>query len=687
MLPFLSLVSVAELQRNPTVKDEAKSAGITSIGGLLLTYPVHQAADILFCKANVVPVGRDQLPHLEQTRVVARRFNDRYGKVFPEPGALLSEATLILGTDGTKMSKSKGNVVELRMTCRRDGQEAQGRQDRQRPGHHLRPRPPARGRQPAAPHPVRGRRPEAVAEEIGDGGGGALKGPAHRRDQHRARPRCAPAVPSSRPTRGTSTRSSGAATPGPTRSPRPPSTRSARRWAWSTAGPRRRLPPDQDPVRHAGRRVREERPGMAPARRAAPCARCPARARSATIGASSARRRRTPSSTSRPPAFYEAPATLPTGQRASSARADDFLSTRSTPPAWSATPSGCSTRPPTAPGAHRRHAAPSWCPAWIGVGSRPVIGYAPGTQGMADRCAPSWRSSRRASSTRHRHRGPAAAGYAVAMPDYEGLGTAGVHTYMDRVPGPRHPRRGTRRAAPVRHRAAVDQPGRPMGYSQGGGPALRGRARPPTYAPDLRGARAPSSARCRPTSPRWPPTSTAGCSPAFAFFALRGLAASHDLDLTPYLNAPARGDGRRRAGLRVRPARQRLRRSGDAERGRPADVGADEAGAVRLDHRGAADRHHQAECRCWSPTPHSTTPSPTAWARRWRSRGAARGQRALRPTPPAHVGGMAPHARGAAVLRGPLRRLPRSATAGSRSEAQTAGATPSRRLGDQVGPG
>jgi tryptophanyl-tRNA synthetase len=119
MLPFLSLVSVAELQRNPTVKDEAKSAGITSIGGLLLTYPVHQAADILFCKANVVPVGRDQLPHLEQTRVVARRFNDRYAPVFPEPGALLSEAPLILGTDGTKMSKSKGNVVELRMSAMR----------------------------------------------------------------------------------------------------------------------------------------------------------------------------------------------------------------------------------------------------------------------------------------------------------------------------------------------------------------------------------------------------------------------------------------------------------------------------------------------------------------------------------------------------------------------------------------
>ena len=85
MLPFLSLVSVAELQRNPTVKDEAATAGITSINGLMLTYPVHQAADILFCKANVVPVGKDQLPHIEQTRVVARRFNERYGATFPEP--------------------------------------------------------------------------------------------------------------------------------------------------------------------------------------------------------------------------------------------------------------------------------------------------------------------------------------------------------------------------------------------------------------------------------------------------------------------------------------------------------------------------------------------------------------------------------------------------------------------------
>ena len=175
MLPFLSLVSVAELQRNPTVKDEAKSAGITSIGGLLLTYPVHQAADILFCKANVVPVGRDQLPHLEQTRVVARRYNDRYGQVFPEPGALLSEAPLILGTDGTKMSKSKGNVVELRMTADETAKKLKG------------PRPTATESSPMTPTPaprsptccpdraVRGHATRRVAEEIGDGGGGVLK--------------------------------------------------------------------------------------------------------------------------------------------------------------------------------------------------------------------------------------------------------------------------------------------------------------------------------------------------------------------------------------------------------------------------------------------------------------------------------------------------------------------------------
>ena len=176
MLPFLSLVSVAELQRNPTVKDEAKTAGITSIGGLLLTYPVHQAADILFCKANVVPVGRDQLPHIEQTRVIARRFNERYGKVFPEPDALLSEATLILGTDGTKMSKSKGNVVELRMTPDETAKKIKGaKTDSER---RITWDPDGR---PEVANLLtlislcESIPPEQVAEEIGDGGGGALK--------------------------------------------------------------------------------------------------------------------------------------------------------------------------------------------------------------------------------------------------------------------------------------------------------------------------------------------------------------------------------------------------------------------------------------------------------------------------------------------------------------------------------
>ena len=116
LLPFLSLVSVAELSRNPTVKDEIAHSRQSSVSGLMFTYPAHQAADILFCKANLVPVGQDQLPHLELTRTIARRFNDRYGTdaaVFPEPDALLSAAPLLLGTDGTKMSKSRGNAIAL----------------------------------------------------------------------------------------------------------------------------------------------------------------------------------------------------------------------------------------------------------------------------------------------------------------------------------------------------------------------------------------------------------------------------------------------------------------------------------------------------------------------------------------------------------------------------------------------
>jgi tryptophanyl-tRNA synthetase len=114
VLPFLSLVTVGELRRNPTVKAETEIAANGGLSGLLFSYPVHQAADILFCGGNLVPVGRDQLPHIEVARLIARRFNDRYGAVFVEPEALLSEAPLVLGTDGTKMSKSRGNAIALR---------------------------------------------------------------------------------------------------------------------------------------------------------------------------------------------------------------------------------------------------------------------------------------------------------------------------------------------------------------------------------------------------------------------------------------------------------------------------------------------------------------------------------------------------------------------------------------------
>ena len=183
MLPFLSLVTDSELRRNPTVKAEQEATGGRPMSGLMLTYPVHQAADILFCKANVVPVGKDQLPHLEQTRVVARRFDERYGRagdksapVFPQPDALLSEVPNLLGTDGTKMSKSKGNTIELRMSAddtARVLKKAVTDSDR-----HITFDPAGR---PEVSNLVllaaltSGRDPHEIAAEIGDGGSGALK--------------------------------------------------------------------------------------------------------------------------------------------------------------------------------------------------------------------------------------------------------------------------------------------------------------------------------------------------------------------------------------------------------------------------------------------------------------------------------------------------------------------------------
>ena len=122
LIPFLTLVGMGELDRNPTVKEEIDAAGLTAVNAAMYTYPVHQAADILFCKGNVVPVGKDQLPHLELTRKIARRFNQRFcddgAPVFPEPEGLLSDAPKILGLDGLqKMSKSRNNAIMLRATA------------------------------------------------------------------------------------------------------------------------------------------------------------------------------------------------------------------------------------------------------------------------------------------------------------------------------------------------------------------------------------------------------------------------------------------------------------------------------------------------------------------------------------------------------------------------------------------
>ena len=116
MLPFLSVVSMSELQRNPTVKEEIALSGTKSVSGLMMTYPVHQAADILFCHGNVVPGGKDQLPHIELTRLIARRINSLYfdgQPYFPETELLLSNAPLLLGVDGRKMGKSLNNAIYI----------------------------------------------------------------------------------------------------------------------------------------------------------------------------------------------------------------------------------------------------------------------------------------------------------------------------------------------------------------------------------------------------------------------------------------------------------------------------------------------------------------------------------------------------------------------------------------------
>lgn len=183
MLPFLSLVTEAELHRNPTVKAELE-ASERPMSGLLLTYPVHQAADILFCKANLVPVGKDQLPHLEQARVISDRFERVFRRksslehrVFPRPEGLLSgDGALILGLDGEKMSKSRGNTVELGMT----GDETaklikRAKTDAERQITYDPENRPEVSNLLRLAGLASGQDPRTLAEEIGDQGAGKLK--------------------------------------------------------------------------------------------------------------------------------------------------------------------------------------------------------------------------------------------------------------------------------------------------------------------------------------------------------------------------------------------------------------------------------------------------------------------------------------------------------------------------------
>lgn len=177
---------------------------------------------------------------------------------------------------------------------------------------------------------------------------------------------------------------------------------------------------------------------------------------------------------------------------------------------------------------------------WIGVGSRPVIGYAPGTQGMADRCAPSRQFSEGIEYEGIGIEGLLLRGYAVAMPDYEGLGTVGVHTYMDRVSQGRATLDVVRAAQRLSGTGlSSTSPVGLMGYSQGGGAAASAVELASTYAPELRLKGAVVGAVPADLT-KVATNLDGGLYSSFAFFALRGLAVSYDVDLSPYLNATGR---------------------------------------------------------------------------------------------------------------------------------------------------
>jgi tryptophanyl-tRNA synthetase len=110
---FNTVTPVGWLMRTPTYKEKRQNQP-EDVNHGLLTYPVLQAADIVIYKASMVPIGKDQAPHLELSREIVRAFNARYGETFPEPQAVYTEAPVVLGTDGVKkMSKSVGNTIDV----------------------------------------------------------------------------------------------------------------------------------------------------------------------------------------------------------------------------------------------------------------------------------------------------------------------------------------------------------------------------------------------------------------------------------------------------------------------------------------------------------------------------------------------------------------------------------------------
>ena len=112
-LIFSMLITQPRLERNPTLKEQVRDLSLGPISYGFLGYPVLQAADILLYKGEVVPVGEDQLPHVEITREIARDFNRQYGNVFPEPEGKVTKFARLPGLDGKKMSKSLDNAILL----------------------------------------------------------------------------------------------------------------------------------------------------------------------------------------------------------------------------------------------------------------------------------------------------------------------------------------------------------------------------------------------------------------------------------------------------------------------------------------------------------------------------------------------------------------------------------------------